>query len=196
MSRPTTAIATDEVLDMDLRENTSDEDDGFGACTPVAASSFQGYNDGTCSTADAATDDVEVVTGTAATDGMEAVTGTLMDADANKSTTPPTLTEIWDALPDKIRRKFDAWGLGLGKPELTRKVLRALTLEEVEALCNECECDTDADLLHQYMGLVAKALDTPALIDERRIQSCAKQWITLRRSWPRASRKLDTQNRS
>ena len=38
-------------------------------------------------------------------------------------------------------------------------------------MCNECECDTDADLLHQYMGLVAKALDTPALIDERRIQS-------------------------
>ena len=114
MSRPTTAIATDEVLDMDLLENTSDEDDGFGACTPAAASSFQGYNDGTCSTADAATDDVEGVTGTAATDGMEAVTGTLMDADGNKSTTPPTLTEIWDALPDRIRRKFNAWGLGLG----------------------------------------------------------------------------------
>ena len=29
MSRPTTAIATEEVLDMDLLENTSDEDDGF-----------------------------------------------------------------------------------------------------------------------------------------------------------------------
>ena len=75
---------------MDLLENTSDEDDGFGACTPVAASSFQGYNDGTCSTADAATDDVEVVTGTAATDGMEAVTGT---AAAKALDTPALIDE-------------------------------------------------------------------------------------------------------